>query len=214
MESPEGFAPNEFMVNIGLALKELLEENEAANFSIVNFNALPETYVPPRFSMVRVLLPVVTVVGIGLVVLAVILILTNRASIGSLRTDVILTETRVAQEQQAINDLNKAIGPTTAVAEALNAQLTAMERARAVFHEDVEEIEKLAGEQVALNNINHSGTSVAVTGTASDEDNIFRYAENLRASLDASNKLRFSQVWIGSITGSGSSFNFQFSLAK
>ena len=214
VESPEGFNPGEFMVNIGLALKELLVEKEGANFSIVNFNALPEAYVPPRFSMVRVLLPVVTVVGIGLVVLAVILILTNRASIESLRSDVLLSETSVTQQQQAINDLNKKIGPTQATAEALNGQLTTMERGRAIFHEDLDEIEKLAGEQVTLNNVNHSGNSVAVTGTASDEDNIFRYAENLRASMDASNELRFSQVWINSITGSGSTFSFQFSLTK
>ena len=214
VESPEGFNPSEFMVNIGLALKELLTENETANFSIVNFNALPEAYVPPRFSMVRVLLPIVTVVGIGLVVLAVILILTNRASIESLSTDVTSAETNVAQQQQAINDLNKKIGPTTDVADALHDQLIIMERGRAVFHEDVEEIEKLAGEQVTLNNINHSGDSVAVTGTASNEDNIFRYAEALRASLDASNELRFSQVWINSVAGSGSTFNFQFSLTK
>jgi len=212
--SPEGFNPGEFMVNIGLALKELLAENEAANFSIVNFNALPEAHVPAKFSMVRVLFPIVTVVGIGLVVLAVILVLTNRASIESLRTDVTLTETSIAQEQKKIDDLDKKIGPTTAAAEALNAQLTAMERDRAMFHEDLDEIEKLAGEQVILNNVNHSGNSVAVTGTTSDEDNIFRYAESLRASIDTSNELRFSQVWINSVTGSGSSFNFQFSLAK
>jgi len=214
VESPEGFNPGEFMVNIGLALKELLAENENANFSIVNFNALPEAYVPPRFSIVRVLLPVVTVIGIGLVVLAVILILTNRASIESLRTDVTLVETNVAQQQQAINDLSKKIGSTTTTAGALSDQLTTMERERAIFHEDLTEIEKLAGEQVTLNNINHSGNSVAVTGTASGEDNIFRYAENLRASIDASNELRFSQVWINSITGSGSTFSFQFSLTK
>jgi len=214
VESPEGFNPNEFMVNIGLALKELLVEKEGANFSIVNFNALPEAYVPPRFSIVRVLLPVVTIIGIGLVVLVVILILTNRASIESLRTDVTLAETGVTQQQQAINNLNKEIGPTTATAEALSAQLTTMERGRAIFHEDLTEIEKLAGEQVILNNINHSGSSVAVTGTASNEDNIFRYAENLRASTDAAKELRFSQVWITSITGSGSSFSFQFSLTK
>jgi type IV pilus assembly protein PilM len=212
--SPEGFNPGEFMVNIGLALKELLAENEGANFSIVNFNALPEAYVPARFSMVRVLFPIVTVVGIGLVVLAVILVLTNRASIESLRTDVTLTETSVAQQRQEIDDLDKKIGPTTAAAEALNAQLTTMERGRSMFHEDVDEIERLAGEQVTLNNVHHSGNSVAVTGTASNEDNIFRYAENLRASIDASNELRFSQVWINSITGSGSTFNFQFSLTK
>ncbi len=214
VEPPEGFNPNEFMVNIGLALKELLVEKEGANFSIVNFNALPEAYMPQRFSMVRVLLPIVTLVGIGLVVLAVILILINRTSIESLRSDVTMAETNVAQQQQAINNLDNQIGPTQSTAEALNAQLTNMERMRAIIHEDLDEIEKLAGGQVVLNNINHSRNSVDVTGTTSNEDNIFRYAENLRASLDASNELRFSQVWISSISGSGSTFSFQFSLTK
>jgi type IV pilus assembly protein PilM len=214
VESPEGFDPGEFIVNIGLALKELLAENEAANFSIVNFNALPEAYVPQRFSMVRVLLPIVTIVGIGLVVLAVILILVNRSSIESLRTDVTLSEASIAQQQQAINDLDKKIGPTTSAADALNAQLTTMERERAMFHEDLDEIERLAGGQVTLNDINHGGNSVSVTGTASNEDNIFRFAENLRASIDTSNELRFSQVWINSITYGDNTFTFQFSLTK
>jgi len=214
VKSQEGFNPNEFMVNIGLALKELLVEKEGANFSIVNFNALPEAYVPPRFSIVRVLLPVVTIIGIVLVILAVWLILANRANIESLRIDVAQAETDVAQQQQAIDKLDEDIGPAQATADALNTQLTTMERGRALFHEDLTEIEKLAGEQVILNNINHSGSSVAVTGTASNEDNIFRYAENLRASTDAAKELRFSQVWISSITGSGSSFSFQFSLTK
>jgi len=133
VESPEGFNPNEFMVNIGLALKELLVEKEGANFSIVNFNALPEAYMPQRFSMVRVLLPIVTLVGIGLVVLAVILILINRTSIESLRSDVTMAETNVAQQQQAINNLDNQIGPTQSTAEALNAQLTNMERMRAII---------------------------------------------------------------------------------
>ena len=214
-EFPEGFNPSEFMVNIGLGLKEFLVEKEGANFSIVNFNALPEAYLPPRFSIVRVMLPVVTIIGIGLVILAVILILNNRASIESLRTDITLVESSVAQQQQAITDLNKKIGPTTATAEALNARHTTMERGRAVFHEDLTEIEKLAGEQVILNDVNHSGSSVAVAGTASNEDNIFKYAGDLRASTDTITKeLRFSQVWITSISSSEGAFSFQFSLTK
>ena len=214
VEPPDGFNANEFMVNIGLALKELLAENEGANFSIVNFNALPEAYVPPRFSMVRVLLPVVTIIGIGLVALAVILILTNRATIESLRNDVTATEANVAQQQQTINNLNKQIGPTTAAADALNAQLTTMERMRATIHEDLTQIERLAGERVVLDSVNHSGNIVAVTGTASNEDNIFRYAEDLRALTDAvTRELTFSDVWISSISGSGT-LSFQFSLTK
>jgi len=214
VEPPEGFNFNEFMVNIGLALKELQVEKEGANFSLVNFNALPEAYVPPRFSIVRVLLPVVTIIGIGLVILAVILILINRTSIEVLRSDVTLAETSVTQQQQAITDLTKKIGPAKATADALNAQLTTMERERATFHEDLTQIERLAGEQVILNSVNHAGSSVAVTGTASNENAIFRYAEDLRALTDATKELRFSQVWISSISGSGSTFSFQFSLTK
>ncbi len=214
VEAPEGFNPNEFMVNIGLALREMRIEKEEANFSLVNFNALPEAYVPPGFSIVRVLLPVVTVIGIGLIILAVILILNNRANIEALTSEVTVAESSVTQQQQAITDLTKKIGPTTATADALNAQLTTIERERAIFHEDLTEIERLAGEQVILNNINHSGSSVAVTGTASNEDAIFRYAEDLRALTDITKELRFSQVWISSITGSEGAFSFQFSLTQ
>jgi type IV pilus assembly protein PilM len=82
VETPEGFNPNEFMVNIGLALKELLPEKGEANFSIVNFNALPQVYVPPRFSIARVLIPVGVVVGIGLIIFGVIFIQNNRAHTG------------------------------------------------------------------------------------------------------------------------------------
>ena len=163
---------------------------------------------PPRFSMVRVLLPVVTVVGIGLIILAVILILNNRANIGSLSSDVTEAETSVTQQQGQITTLNAQISPVEATAKELDARITAMERRRATFHEDLDQIERLATGQVSLKGVNHGGSSVAVTGSASGEDDIFNYA---RALEDGG---RFSQVWISSITGSGSSFSFSFSLTK
>jgi type IV pilus assembly protein PilM len=215
VEAPEGCNPNEFMVNIGLALKELLPERSEANFSIVNFNVLPEVYVPPGFSMVRVLLPVVTVIGIGVIILAVILVLTNRTHIEVLRSEVTVAETGVSQLQAQTTALQKQVGSVGALADGLNAQLTTMERGRATIHEDLAEIERLAGEQVILKNVNHSGTSVAVSGTVSDENYIFRYAENLRALKDSVTKeLRFSEVWISSISGESGSFSFEFSLTK
>lgn len=213
-ETPTGFDPNEFMVNIGLAFRETLEEKEGANFSVVNFNALPETYAPPRFSLVRVLIPVVTVVGVGLIVLAAILILTTRSSIESLRSEVTGAETSVTQQQQAITALNKQIGPIEAAANELSATLLAMERGRATFQEDVAEVEKLAGDKVTLTSINHGGSSLVVAGTASSDDNVFRYAEDLRASKDSTQELRFSRVWIASITENEGTFTFQFSLTK
>jgi type IV pilus assembly protein PilM len=208
VESPEGFSPNEFMVNIGLALKELLAEKEGANFSLVNFNALPEVYVPPRFSIVRVLVPVVTVIGIGLIILGVILILSSRAQTAALQSQVTTVETRVTQLQQDIATLQAQIGSAGAAADELNTRLTAMEQGRAMFHEDLTQIVSLAGEKVTLGSVRHGGSSVTVSGTASDENDIFSYARDLRSGG------RFSKVWITSVSGSAGAFSFEFSLTK
>ena len=208
VEPPEGFSSNDFMVNIGLALKELLPEKEEANFSLVNFNALPEVYLPEHFSIVRVLAPVGIVVGIGLIIYGVILVQANRADIEALRSEVAVAEARVTQQQSQIAALNAQVGPVEATAGELNARIITMERGRATIHEDLTEIERLAGEKVTLGIVDHSGSSVTVSGAASDEDDIFSYARDLR------NGGRFSDVWISSITESGSGFNFAFSLPK
>jgi type IV pilus assembly protein PilM len=208
VEPPEGFNPNEFMVNIGLALKELQVEKEGANFSLVNFNALPEAYVPPRFSIVRVLLPVVTIIGIGLIIFAVILILNNSANIEALRTEVTVAESSVAQQRGQIATLNSKIGPVQATASDLSARITTMERRRASIYLDLHEIVQLAKEKVSLVSVNHGGSSITVTGTAPNVELIYRYARDLRSSP------RFSKVWVSSVKGSKGGFRFSFSLTK
>ena len=208
VEPPEGFNSNDFMVNIGLALKELLPEKEEANFSLVNFNALPEVYLPEHFSIVRTLVPVGIVVGIGLIIYGLILVQANRADIEALGSEVAVAESRVTQQQSQIAALNAQVGPAEATASALNTRIITMERGRATIHEDLTEIERLAGEKVNLSGVNHGGSSVTVSGAASDEDDIFSYARDLR------NGGRFSGVWISSITESGGGFSFTFSLTK
>jgi type IV pilus assembly protein PilM len=208
VELPEGFNANEFMVNIGLALKELRVEKEGANFSLVNFNALPEAYVPPSFSIARVFVPVGTAIGIGLIVLAVVLILTTRADINTLSSEVAVREASVAQLQVDIAALKKQVTSVGATADALNTRLTNTERGLATMYDDLDQIVKLAAGQVILNNISDGGSSVTVGGTASSVDNIFSYARDLRSGG------RFSKVWISSISGSGGTFTFSLSLTK
>jgi len=214
VEPPEGFSSNDFMVNIGLALKELLPEKEEANFSLVNFNALPEVYVPPRFSIVRVLIPVGIVVGIALIIYGVILIQNNRAAIEALSSQVTVAETSVTQQQSQIAALNAQVGPLEATADELNARIIAMERGRATIHEDLDRIVGLAGEKVTLSNVSHEGSSVTVNGVASDENDIFSYARDLRDSRDLANDLRFSGVWISAINVDAGGFGFTFYLPK
>jgi outer membrane murein-binding lipoprotein Lpp len=208
VDPPEGFNPNEFMVNIGLALKELLPQKEGANFSLVNFNALPEIYVPPRFSIVRVLVPVGIVVGIGLIVLMGILVLQNRANIETLRSEVTTAEGRVMQQQTDVTQLRASVGSAKATADVLHNTLVSIERGRAVILDDLREINRLAGESVTLGTVNHAGSSVTLNGGTPDVDHIFRYARDLRDSRDSANELRFSSVWISSITGGGTAFTF------
>ena len=206
VESPEGFNPNEFMVNIGLALKELLPEKTEANFSLVNFNVLPAAYIPPSFSIVRVLVPVGIVVGIGVVVFMGILVFQNRANIETLNSEIAIAESRVIQQQRDITQLRSTVESTKAKADVLHNRLVAIERGRAMILDDLREIDRLAGQSVTLNTVNHTGGSVTLNGAALDVDKIFRYARDLRASKDSANALRFSSVWIQSITGGGKAF--------
>jgi len=209
VEPPEGFNPNEFMVNIGLALKELLPEKAEANFSLVNFNALPEAYLPERFSMVRVLIPVVTVIGIGLIVFAVILILYNRSEIATLRSQVTTSETSVTQLQGQILTLTAQVNSAEAAAGALNDRFVTMERGRESIYLDLYEIVDLAKVNVSFREIVHKGSSITVKGSASNVGLIYSYARDLKDSP------RFSKVWVSSVTGSsGNSFAFDFSVTK
>jgi type IV pilus assembly protein PilM len=150
VELPEGLNPSEFMVNIGLALKELLVEKEGANFSIVNFNALPGAYVPARFSIMRVLVPVGAVIGIGLVVLGVVLILNGRANMGALQSQVTTAETSLARLQSEVAILNGQLTSVGAAADGLGTMLTNMERGRASIYLDLKEIVGLAEGKVRL----------------------------------------------------------------
>jgi hypothetical protein len=205
VELPEGLNTNEFMVNIGLALKELLVEKEGANFSIVNFNALPAAYVPPRFSIMRVLVPVGAVIGIGLIVLGVILILNGRANIAALQFQVTTAETSVTQLQSEVAVLNTQLASVGGAANGLTTGLANMERGRTSIYLDLKEIVDLAEGKVSLANISHGGTSITVTGTASNVDSLYGYARVLRESP------RFSSIWVSKV---GSGLSFEFSLTK
>jgi type IV pilus assembly protein PilM len=211
VESPEGFNANQFMVNIGLALKELLAEKEGANFSLVNFNALPEAYVPPRFSIVRVLLPVVTIVGIVLVVFAVISVLSGGANIEKLRSDVRDAESSVSQQQNEISNLRAQIASMEAAADELDIQITDMKQWCEDMYLDLKEItQKADSYDVFLKTINHKGTSISVKGDALKLRDIYDYARYLRDDSP-----RFSEVWVSPVTGNSmTGFSFTFSITR
>ena len=206
VELPEGFSANEFMVNIGLALKELLPEKEEANFSLVNFNALPQVYVPPGFSMARVLVPVGIAVGIGLIIFGVVFVQHNRAYTEDLRSQLESIQSSVTQKQSEVAILNAQVGSVEAIADELDSRITTMEQGRANIYLDLREIKTLKPEDLQLSSIDDGGSSITVKGTAPNVGLIYSYARALRGSP------RFSSVWVSSISGGGGAFSFEFSI--
>jgi type IV pilus assembly protein PilM len=235
MEPLEGFDSSEFIVNIGLALKQLPLDKEGANFSIVNFNALPQAEKPKKkLSPVSVLLPIVIVLGIGGIFY--MYNLGRNAETGNelLRSQLELTHLQIP-EQQAVNsdlkeqleELEPQIEPIKAEAEAFNATFAALEEERTQMDRDLTRIANLTPEEVSLvyasddeimgytspiseASINHSSDTTQVAGMSQDIDAIFKYARDLRASGG------FSDVIILSIQayeeGTVKGYNFKFSI--
>jgi Tfp pilus assembly protein PilN len=85
------------MVNIGLALKGQLPKGGEVNFSIVDFNALPEVYRSPGISLVRIFTPVAIAVAIGALAYWGLLI----RDIG-IQTDALDAQTNALHSQMAI----------------------------------------------------------------------------------------------------------------
>jgi len=217
MEFPEGFNPNQFMVNIGLALKELLLEKGEANFSLVNLNALPQVYLPKARPVAGILIPIaIAIVGIGALFYTVPLLQNSMAETDALRAQLPPAQLLVAEHQKAIITLQEQVAqaepqikPVEATAGVFEATFTNLGEVRAQVDGDLSQVVNLVPADIALlyggdtvtidaglldqAEITHSVGQVTVIGRNSDEAAIFRYARALRSSG------RFSMVIISSI---------------
>ncbi|MDH4368095.1 MAG: hypothetical protein OEV57_08255, partial [Dehalococcoidia bacterium] len=129
----------------------------------------------------------------------------GRANIATLQSQVTDAERSVLQLQGEVARLNTEFLSATAAADGLSTILTTMETGRTNMYLDLVEIVDLAGGKANLGTVSHVGSSITVTGAASNVDSIYSYARALRESP------RFSSVWVTNI---GSGPNFQFSLTK
>jgi len=200
MEYPDDFDPSQFMINIGLALKELQPETRDGNFSLVNFNALPGAYLPKGRPKVGILIPIaIAVVGIGALVYGVPIVQNSMAQTADLRFQLQTTQGLVAQQQKQIAALKEQITripspePLEATALVFETTFTNLEHDRERGDGDMRQIVDLLPETVDLTDVTHSGDNVNVGGRAPSETDIFEYARALR------NSGRFSLVVISSI---------------
>lgn len=202
MGFPEGFNPSQFMINMGLALKELLSGKGEANFSLVNFNAQPEVYRPKARPVAGILIPMaVAIVGIGLLGYSIPLVQNSTAQTTALSAQLASTGPLITQHQQSIGTLKEQITqvepqiePLAVTAGVFEVTFTNLVEVREQVNEDLSQIVSLLPQMVDLTNVDYGSNSVTVNGIAPNEDEIFKYARALRGSG------RFSAVIISSIT--------------
>lgn len=201
LTAPEAFGPSQFMVNIGLALKELLPEKEEGNFSIVNFNALPEIYRPPGISILNIVAPVIGVVAIGALIYGWVFIQDMQDETAALRPQLTAIEGNLAEQRVEIaalkgqvSQIEIAIPPLEAPASALSDMFQSLRSGREKITGDLKTAVSLEPSYgMDLTQLNHNGITLTITGKAEDEWYIFDYARELRSSG------RFPTVVVSSI---------------
>lgn len=190
VESPDGFNPSDFMVNIGLALKELRYERERPNVSLVNFNALPEPYRPKGISLRGILVRVGIGIAIGLVVCLGYLVKSRsdfnanlRAQLVPLQSSVNLQIKEIKALEAQIKETQAQLGPLEAKAQTFNTTLASLEEARQKVSSDLSQAVSLKPAYITLTRINHNGESIKIYGTARAREDISNYAQALQAGL-------------------------------
>jgi type IV pilus assembly protein PilM len=200
VESPPGFKANDFIINIGLAFKELLTGKEGGNFSLVNLNALPEIHLPKPVRLPNIVIPIAVTIGVGILIFMGFLVYNGGSHTDALSAELDPVNSNIEQENTEIASLKEQVellDPALASIEAITAifdnTFTSLGLVRADINEDLSQLASVLPKDVNLTDVNHQGDELVVVGTAQDEDDIFKYARDLRTSG------RFSAVIISSI---------------
>ncbi len=215
LEYSGAFDPNQFIVNIGLAMKELWTKKKKAHFSLVNFNVLPKNYIVPPVRLANILVPAGTIALVGLLVYMLLLVLHTADDNAALRSQRDLAESQVTTEQhnvatleQQVTQIKDRIAPLQTTADMLNNTLTPLRQGREIVDGELPEIFAPLPEDgsIELTAVNYQVGSVTVTGkcTSTDEGIIWTYARDLGTT--------FPNVYINSIVATGTGYDFQLVL--
>ena len=200
LKCPEGLAPSQYMVNIGLALKELSPEKEAS-LSVVNLNALPEVYRPKAPRFVKVLIKaIIIIMAIGSLVPLVMLVRSAAADTVSLQAQLDAANQRLEQrytqqqsQREEITELEKKVAELEVIDSALTAVRSNFRRQQQIVNGDLEVTTSNLPGTLDLSRIAHASVELTISGMSPNKTEVLAYANALRASG------RFSQVIVSSI---------------
>jgi len=213
MEGSEDFPASQYTTNIGLALKEVLaSEKGAITYSLVNFNALPEIYIPKPRPVSEILFAPVITVGIVLLALGAFANIATLNRVIDSRHNLATVQQMALSSHAQIEDITALIEEASsrkATADALAARLDDIHVSRDEINGDLAQINScLSGAIEPPLTVSAGGETLTVDGLADDPDAVLDYARELRATG------RFASVLIASMSQQEQQTKFTLELSK
>ncbi|MFC1870370.1 pilus assembly protein PilM [Chloroflexota bacterium] len=206
-----GLPPSRYMVNVGLALKEVPLPETKATSSRVNLNVLPEVYRPKQRSVKEIIFVPTIMLIVAVLVPLVTMVQSAIGNTASLQNQLDTTNQVIIKnqkEKKEIDELQKTASGIEAARKALAGALNNFAAQQDNVNEDLQTVTSLASSSIILNGISYNGKYLVINGAAPDELVILEYARELRSSG------RFSQVIVSSISSSTDEMSFNFSIKK
>jgi type IV pilus assembly protein PilM len=188
LEAPEVFDSSQYMVNVGLALKDRISIKEGEYFSVININSLPDSYRPKGVSMFNILAPVVALLLVGALVWGYFYIQGIQDDNKSLEDSVLQAEAQVpiaqldlASLRTQVDELAAEIDPIYELAEKLDLLLINLRYDRELVSGDAQTAVYLAPDSdIDLTEIDATVGLTVISGLALTEFDVLDYASDLR----------------------------------
>ncbi len=184
--APEGFDMTQFMVNIGLAEREM----PGSEFgSLIALNAIPEQYLPKGVNWFNILAPAVGVLLIGALVYGWFYVQDIMEQTDTIQPQIDALQLQTTQEQAKLAGLTAQVTAADAAIAPVQKEALAVQTAYLTLREQREYASGAVRASwtvhspttITIGTIDWDGTTVVITGTASvSETNVFTYASALR----------------------------------
>ncbi|MBI2980146.1 MAG: PilN domain-containing protein [Chloroflexi bacterium] len=188
IESPDGFDPDTYLVNVGLTLQQLNGRAKPGS-SLVTLNSLPLNYQTKQVSFTNVIAIPGAVVAIGLLAFFIVMNQSAAASIGSTSVKMNSTQQILQQTLAYKEDLSGDIEKLKSQLAQIETSYTNLEAAQNSIQKQgsrikgdmLKTIEGLPN-TVALSSINYSSSTMTIIGIAPRKYDILQYLKNLKDS--------------------------------
>ncbi|OGO17979.1 MAG: hypothetical protein A2Z15_00455 [Chloroflexi bacterium RBG_16_50_11] len=187
-----------YLVNVGLALKELPQE---AGPVLPSFNTLPAPYQPKQVSLNQVLAVPAVGVAIAIIVMMVMTVQETTANIDSLNTQVKSNNFTLEKKQAQKKVLLKNISGLQAQIDIADSQYAVysdayikLNKTGDIMNTDLKTTVSNIVDELSLVSLVHSSSQISIEGTAASEEAVLEYVRNLDATG------RFDEITITNIT--------------